>query len=175
MATNDVVWDVYDNYRTARLNVKYYSARLAKLERINTSLDVIVAIAAPSSALSGLFFLKTTEGAFVWQCIAAISAIVALVKPFLKLGQKIKFYDQTLSGYRALDYDLNEIVMKIRSDDSYSSTSKRMFESAIKKMRVLATNPPENTQDKKLIEKLVVEVNKEIPTSSLYIPQENQL
>lgn len=172
MGNNNAIWDIYDNYRTARLNVKYYSARLARLERWNTILEVLVAIAAPGSVISGLWFLKTQSGLEMWKLISAIAAVAGFLKPFLKLGQKIKFYEQTLSGYRALEYDIYEIILRIRDEESYTAASKKMFDAAMKKKKVLVTNPPENTQNKKLIEILYLEVIKEIPRESLYLPEE---
>jgi hypothetical protein len=173
MANNNAVWDIYDNYRTARLNVKYHCIRLERLEKWNSVLEILVAITAPGSVISGLWFLKTQSGLEVWKYMSAVAAIAGFLKPFFKLGQKIKFYEQTLSGYRALEYDLYEIILRIRDEGTYSSASKKMFEAAIKKKKVLATNPPENTHDKKLIEKLFKEVIDEIPTNLLYIPEES--
>lgn len=172
MGNNNAIWDVYDNYRTARLNVKYYSARLEKLEKWNTFLEVLVAIAAPGSIISGLWFLKTQSGLDLWKFVSAIAAIAGFIKPFLKLSQKIKFYEQTLSGYRALEYDLYDIILRIKEEESYTSASKKMFEVAMKKKKILATNPPENIPKKKLIELFESEVIKEIPRESLYIPEE---
>lgn len=172
MANNNAIWDIYDNYRTARLNVKYYCVRLESLEKWNTSLDILVAIAAPGSVVSGLWFINTQSGLEIWKIVSAVAAVAGFLKPFMKLGHKIKFYEQTLSGYRALEYDLYEIILKIRDDGSYSPACKKMFEAAMKKKKILATNPPENTHDKKLIEQLYQEVIQEIPNSSLFIPEE---
>lgn len=172
MSNNNAVWDIYDNYRTARLNVKYYCIRLERLERWNTILEVLVAITAPGSVISGLWFLKTQSGVEIWKFVSATAGVAGFLKPFLKLGQKIKFYEQTLSGYRALEYDLYEIILRIRDDGAYSPASKKMFEATMKKKKVLATNPPENTHNKKLIDRLFQEVIAEIPTESLYIPEE---
>ncbi|MDD5126462.1 hypothetical protein [Methylovulum sp.] len=172
MGNNNQLWDIYDNYRTARLNVKYYCSRLETLERWNFFLEIMVAIAAPSSVISGLWFLKTQSGIELWQFVSSIAAIAGFLKPFLKLGYKIKFYEQTLSGYRALEYDLYEIILRIRDEHSYSTSCKKMFEAAMKKKRILATNPPENTPNKKLVDKFYSEVLKEIPSESLYMPEE---
>jgi hypothetical protein len=172
MGTNNVVWDVYDNYRTARLNVKYYCARLQKFERWNTGLEILIAIAAPGSVISGFWFLQTQTGLDLWKVVSAVAGVAGFLKPFLKLGQKIKFFEQTISGYRALEYDLYEIVLRIREDESYSAACKKMFEAAMKKKKVLATNPPENMQDGNLVEKFYEEVLKEIPSESLYVPKE---
>jgi hypothetical protein len=172
MGNNNPVWDLYDNYRTARLNVKYYAARLETLQRLNTFLEVMVAIAAPGSAVSGAWFLKTQSGLCVWQVVTAVAAICGFLKPFLKLGQRIKFFEQTLSGYRALEYDLYEIVLRIRDEEAYSPASKKLFEAAMKKKKTLVTSPPENSQNRRLIERLYLEVVSEIPKESLYLPQE---
>lgn len=171
MANHNLIREVYDNYRTARLNVKYYSARLEALLWWNQVSDMVIAVAAPGSVISGFWFLKTANGLAVWQAVAAIAGLTGFVKPFFKFGQKIKFFEQTLSGYRALEYDLYDVILKIKEDDDYTGASKKMFSDAMKKRKILATNPPENSQNKKFISKLYEEVVKEIPTSSLYFPE----
>ena len=172
--TNNAIWDIYDNYRTARLNVKYYCARLVMLERWNTFLEIVVAVAAPGSVISGQWFLKTQTGLQLWELVSAVAAIAGFLKPFLKLSQKIKFYEQTLSGYRALEYDLYEIVLRVRDEEAYSAASKKLFEAAMKKKKTLVTNPPENNQNKKLIDRCFREVLSEIPTETLYLPRERE-
>lgn len=175
MTKESPVWVVYDEYRLARLNVKYYSARLASLERQNTVFDIASAVTVPSSAVSGIFLLKIPIVATLWPYFVGIVVLFSIIKPFLRFGQKIKLYDQTLSGYRALDHDLHEIVLKIRTEASYSALSKKMFDAAMKKKRILVTNPPEQVSDNKLVEKFTLEVNSEIPTTSLFVPsQEDQ-
>jgi hypothetical protein len=173
LGNNNAIWDIYDNYRTARLNVKYYSCRLAVHERWNTAFEIIIAVAAPSSVISGMWFLKNNTGLELWKWVSAAAAIAGFLKPFLKFGHKIKFYEQTLSGYRSLEYDLYEIILKIRDEGTYSPASKKLFESAMKKKKTLVTNPPETTQVKKLIEKLEQEVLNELPTTSFYFPEEH--
>jgi len=172
MGNNNAIWDIYDNYRTARLNVKYYAARLHSLERWNTFLEIMVAIAAPGSAVSGIWFLKTQSGLLVWKIVSAVAGVSGFMKPFFKLGQRIKFFEQTLSGYRGLEYDLYAIVLRIREEESYSAACKKMFEAAMAKKKSLVTSPPETSQNKRLIEKLYLEVVSEIPKDSLYLPQE---
>lgn len=173
MANNNAIWDIYDNYRTARLNVKYYCHRLVTFERWNTFFEIVIAIAAPSSAISGMWFLKNNSGLDLWKYLSAAAAIAGILKPFFKFGHKIKFYEQTLSGYRALEYDLYEIILKIRDEGTYSPASKKMFEAAMKKKKVLVTNPPENNPNKKLIVKLEKEILAELPTESFYFPKEH--
>ncbi|MFZ3192007.1 MAG: hypothetical protein WA154_02230 [Moraxellaceae bacterium] len=170
MTSESPVWAVYEEYRTARLNVKYYSARVESLENWSLYLDIASAVTVPSSAVSGLFFLKIPIVAKVWLYVVGGVVILSVIKPFLRFGQRIKLYDQTVSGYRALDHDLHEIVLKIRTEASYSASSKKMFDAAMKKKKALVTNPPERVSNKKLVEKFMLEVDSEIPSTSLFIP-----
>jgi len=146
--------------------------KLRKLENKNFFIEIIIAITAPGSALSGLWFLETQTGLALWKVLSVVAAVAAFLKPFLKLSQKIKFYEQTISGYRALEYDLYDIILKVREEDSYSQNCIKLFDSAIKKKKVLATNPPEIVPDKKLVNMLYQEVIEEIPSISFYIPKE---
>lgn len=172
MSKQHLIWEVYDNYRTARLNVKYYSARLDKFVKWNMAFEIAVAISAPGSVISGLWFLKTDTGLVAWQVIAACTAVIGFLKPFFKFAHRIKLYEQTLSSYRALEQDLYEVMLQIMNDDAYSPAAKRMFEAALKKMKHLVTSPPEQQTDNVLVAKLSEEVVAEIPKESLYFPEE---
>lgn len=80
MSKQHLIWEVYDNYRTTRLNVKYYSARLDRFVKWNMAFEIAVAISAPGSVISGLWFLKTANGLVAWQCIAACTAVIGFLK-----------------------------------------------------------------------------------------------
>jgi hypothetical protein len=165
------VWVVYDLYKTARLNVKYYATQLNKVERVNFIIELIIAISAPTSAVTGIWLLKTDAGQEVWKYIAALAAFAAVLKPLLRLPHKIKNMEQSLSGYRALEYDVEQIVNKIKVERVYSKSSKAMLDDAQKKKKSLVCNPPENNQNKKLIEHLYSEVNQELPMESFFVPE----
>ena len=107
------VWVVYDLYKTARLNVKYYAQRLSDIERTNFVIELVIAVAAPTSAVTGIWLLKTEVGQEVWKYIAALAALSAVLKPLLRLPHRIKSMEQSLSGYRALEYDVEQIVNRV--------------------------------------------------------------
>ncbi|MGR0482632.1 MAG: hypothetical protein ACTFAL_14850 [Candidatus Electronema sp. V4] len=168
------VWVVYDLYKTARLNVKYHAVRLREIERCNFAIELLLAITAPTSAITGLWLLKTDAGEALWKYIAALAAIAAVLKPLLRLSQRIKHLEQTLSGYRALEYDVEQIVNLIKSEGTYSKACKSMLDESQKKKKSLVCNPAENNQDKKLIERLYSEVNQELPMESFFVPEETK-
>ena len=168
---NHPVYDVYDLQRTVSLNIKYYGLRLRRVERQNFWIEVLLAITAPSSAIAGMWFTNSPEGQTTWEVLTAVAAILAVIKPFLKLQSRIKRYEQVLSGYRTIFSDIEELVHQIRVDKEYSKASKKIFDSALKKKRALLQSSPESTSDKALAEQCMNEVNREIPVETLYIPE----
>jgi hypothetical protein len=46
------VWDVYDSLRTARFNELYWLSKLNVVRKRNRNLQLVVAIATPSSAVA---------------------------------------------------------------------------------------------------------------------------
>ena len=59
------VWNVYDLYRTARLSVCYYSAKLNRFLWYNYLIEYILAITASSSAIAALWFWEHPVGEIV--------------------------------------------------------------------------------------------------------------
>jgi hypothetical protein len=166
------VWIVYDLYKTARLNVKFHAAQLSRVEWCNFAIELLIALAAPTSAITGLWLLETNAGQELWKYIAAVAAIAAVIKPLLRLPLRIKNLEQTLSGYRALEYDVEQIVNRIKSEGEFSKACKLMLNDAQQKKKALVVNPAENHQDKKLIERLYQEVNRELPKEFFFVPKE---
>ncbi len=53
VSNNHPVWNVYDELRTARLNVKYYTRRIVVVQRLEVAFTVAFALAAPATAILG--------------------------------------------------------------------------------------------------------------------------
>ena len=172
MAPNEhPVWDVYNLLRTARLNVKYYSARLHSLRRCNFLIEIVLAITAPSSAIAGLWFWKYPLGQLTWKYFAIIAAICAIIKPFLKLVDRLQKFEETLTGYRTLDNDLQAIIIEIKQKKTYSEKLKKEFNKAFERKKAISTKEPEINIKTKLREICEAEVIKELPVSSFFIPE----
>ncbi|MBF0320479.1 MAG: hypothetical protein HQL01_11825 [Nitrospirae bacterium] len=60
---NNPVWDVYDEYRTARLNVLGNEMQLKWLEKKNKWMEIIIAVST-SSTVAGLWIFDSTVGAY---------------------------------------------------------------------------------------------------------------
>jgi hypothetical protein len=116
--TGDPVRDVYDLYRNARLNVKYYSCRVSTLQGQNFGIELVLAATASASAIAGLAFWTSSSGKVIWQVLTMVSALLALAKPLLKLTDRIRALEELVGEYRATEYEAKShlCVQKLRTD-----------------------------------------------------------
>jgi hypothetical protein len=170
--TQHPVWTVYDELRTARLNVKYYSRRLCSVERANLGLEIVLSVAAPSSAIAGLGFWETVPGQILWKLFAVIAALAAVLKPLLNLSKRIKKYQSVLSGYRALEVDLLEIKSLIEQKRKYDDFLQTNFHKSLQKKKALVNKTPESRENKKVKIECEKEVNREPPPEHFFVPEE---
>jgi hypothetical protein len=161
---------IYDTYRTALLNRKYYAYELSKQQNRNTCFEIIVAVGATGSGgIAGLAVWKLTPGFYVWIFISGTAAVLSVTKPILQLGKRIEEYTKLYTGYTSVYLELKTIVEDIevlryippKVEDKYLSIRVLM-----KELGVL--NKPK--QDDKLILRFQSQVNKEIPPENLWMP-----
>ena len=168
---NHPVWVVYDLYRTAYLNVKYYKCKRKRAETLNFWMELILAITASSSAIGALTFWTTNPGKQIWQGLGVIAAFVAVMKPLIKLTDKIKQLEEIITGYTILQNDLNKIVQTIDIKRIYDEKIQDDYFSALGRYNDLGVRYIDNDTDTKLIKKYSEEVNKEMPVSRFYVPE----
>lgn len=170
--SNHPVWDVYDQYRTARLNVKYHAVLLRRYKRNNLLIEIVLAISAPTSAVAGLWFWETVAGAWIWKVFGVISAVLAVAKPVLNITDKIRNIQEILMGYKALDHDLQRLSIEIRQNQKYDKQMQRKFYNLLDKKKELITSSTVETSNEKLLSQCEQEVLCELPVDSFYIPEE---
>ena len=169
---NHPVWDVYNLLRTSRLNGKYYSEKLHKVEKLNTSMQLIIAASLPSSAIAGFQIWTEGPGNYIWSGVLVLASTLAFLQPFLKLSEKIKKYDSILNGYLMLDYDLQELRGKISNSGKYTASHKKLFEQALKRKNSVGIKEQGIELDKKLRNRCTIEVKKELPAENFFVPEE---
>jgi hypothetical protein len=106
------VWDVYDDYRTAVMNVRIQKAHMRRLTRLNYWIEIPLAIAA-SSTVAGLWFWESTLGGHVWKWLGVVTALLAILKPILKIPDKIQQRGEMLSELSAIENELEKVVKQI--------------------------------------------------------------
>lgn len=164
------VWDVYDQYRTARLNLKYYQIQLNYLKRWNLAIETILAISA-SSSVAGLWFWEGLYGGYLWKIIGSIAAILAVIKPVLNLSDKINKKEELIIGYKGLHHDLEKISILVNQNQAYSEDLKKQFLDALDRKGVLIQKDNDTKVNRKLRDRLQLEVIDELPIKHFYIPR----
>ena len=167
------VWEVYNLLRTARLNCKYYGVKLQKVEKANWWIQLIIAAALPTSAIAGFEIWKIGIGSDSWKLLLYLASVLAFLQPFLKLSEKMKVYDSILHGYLTLDYDLQELRVKISNSGKYNSMHKKLFESATKRKKKVGLKEQGIKVDNELRHKCTAEVKNELPARNFFIPTDN--
>ena len=168
---NNPIWELYNSYRTTKLNVKYYSNRISVYENLNIAFEIVIAITAPGGAISALWFWDTNWGTILWKLLLAIASIASLIKPFLNLTNKIKITQECLSEYKMLEFDFRELINDVIANKKYDTIMRNKYKETHKRVRELISKDSESKPKKKLIRKFVEEVNKELESFNFYVPE----
>lgn len=168
---NHPVWDVYDELRTARLNVLYYESQLKNLTRLNTTVEWLLA-AATSSTVAGSWLWTSVIGGYLWKILGVIAIFLAVGRPILNFTNKIKRKGETLGAYRELDNDFLNLKIKISQNKTYDSSLKKEFQTLLKKKGEVIRKYKDEYINQRLRSKCTEQVTRELPVEMFYIPKE---
>ena len=167
------VWDVYHQYMTARLNVRYYEARIKTLSRWSFWMEVLLAFSTPGS-VTAWWVWQTVVGGYIWKALGSIAILLAVLKPFLKLTDRIQLKTQMLIDYRSLEHDFQKLTISIKQYDKYDKALRnQLFVLMDKKGEIMRKYTDEPNQ--KLRWRCDRIVRKELPGSSFFLPEEVSL
>lgn len=167
------VWNVYDQLKTARLNILYYEAKLQFAERLQLIMQITLAATVPSSTIAGFDFWDFGLGPYAWKILALFSSLVSFVQPFLGLAKKLKIFEELVTGYKTLYYDLQDIRQKIEEENNYTTNHKKLFHAANERRKRLEIKEIGIGINKRLLRKCQEAVKKELPAKNFFIPHEN--
>ncbi|NQU28148.1 MAG: hypothetical protein HQ528_07670 [Candidatus Marinimicrobia bacterium] len=169
---NHPVWTIYDEYRTARLNVKYYSALLYKAENKITWINRFLLVTAPGSIVAGLWFWDFTIGQITWKIFGVIAAFLVTIQPTFNFTSKIKKYECKRYGYQELHNELDLIVIQIATNKKYTENLKNEFHQIMSNKSGLKGYDDGRNENKRIKKRCTSEVKRELPTRSFFIPKE---
>lgn len=171
MSVNTNTWEVYNLWRTSKLNVLYYSTMQKRYTVTLKIFDIFLAAATPGSAIATFALWKSKTGGELWQAIIIVAAIVALIKPALNLTAIITKTDTILSGYKLMSYDLEELIKKIRRNGKYGNDETAIFDEINLRKRTLITQDPEIKSSFRLRNKFTIMINEELSQYDFYLPE----
>jgi hypothetical protein len=139
---------------------------------LNSFIEIVLAVTTASSAVAALWLWNTQVGQELWKYILVISAILAVVKPVIKLTDKMQQFEEILAGYRSLEHDLKTIVIRIRQSKKYGMPHRTKLLEALTRQGELLKKLPEAKPEKKLQEKCRLQVMKELPVEYFFVPKD---
>ncbi|MCW0506940.1 hypothetical protein [Aeromonas piscicola] len=165
------VWEVYDLLRTAKLNEKYFGYRLKKYVCINFFMEFTIAATASTSAVASLTLWNDGLGGYFWKIFLVLSAVISVAKPILGITKRVRLYEEVLSEYRSLSYELLQLKISISTARKYDGYHKGKLQEAMEKHAALISKSPESTESKGVKAKCVDEVLKAYPPNVFFIPK----
>ncbi|MCK4447266.1 MAG: hypothetical protein KAW56_09310 [Candidatus Marinimicrobia bacterium] len=168
---NHPVWNIYDEYRTARLNVKINEYLLKNLKRYNFFIEFALAFMA-SSSVATFWFWENETGQIVWKYLCVFTAILAILKPLFNLGSKIQEKSEALADFKSLDHDFHKLTILISQYKKYDSDFREQFFYLIDKRGFINQKTKDGEIGTKKKQEFEEQVNRELPYKTFFIPEE---
>lgn len=166
------VWEAHDLVRTARLNTLYWTVKLQRAKRKNQYLELLIAIAVPSSGFASLAIWQTQYGAYVWTVVIIVATLAAAGKPLLAYTEIIQSYEAVVARYRTIEGQLDELESDISRAEDYNEQMKSRLQEIKRTVRKALGEEPYEVIDEELREALVERVIRELPVDQFYVPKE---
>jgi hypothetical protein len=161
---------IYDAYRTALLNRKYYGHRLELMRRLSFWSEILIAVGATSSGgVAGLAIWGTITGQYVWLWISGVATVASVVKPAIQFSQSIENYTKLYAGHTNIYLTLKQAVEDINDKQRISPDSFRKYQASRDLNRELGGQDDPKPREG-LVRRLQVQVNREIAPEHLWMP-----
>jgi len=159
---------VYDCYRNALFNRKYYAAKLARVQRQNRAIEIFGALAT-SSAVGSWGLWQSPTGQWFWKIAAAAVVIVNLVKPVLNWQKDVERYTSLYLAFTGLSFDLHDLVNGISVHGGVTIEDEKRFRQAWMQYAKVSENG-DPAPSRRLSRRCYDEVSREIPAGELWMP-----
>jgi hypothetical protein len=159
---------LYDLYRNCLTKSKYYGHKLIFFKRLALTMDILIALAA-SSAFTGQAIMKTSIGLNVASFLLLISAVIAVIRPILKIGESIDLYSKLYYAYTELFYRIESLNDDIRRENALTKVHQKKASDIFDRYRdlELQNDPAENV---KKMGEFQDAVDRAVPASTLWLP-----
>jgi hypothetical protein len=128
---------IYTNYRDAAMSKEYYACRLAQVKRWNIWYEIVLALGASGTAVAGWYIWSQTTGKIVWAIFSGCAAVLAIIKPILKVADEVERYSKLHIGYSELAFDYKLVCDEIRASGGISESLREAVANADKRIKEL--------------------------------------
>jgi hypothetical protein len=163
------VRSINDLYRTALMNRKYYARRLRMYRRWNSAMEITIAVGTSSVVAGWGIWRLASAGATAWGVLAALAALMAVLKPILQLPKELERYSKLHIGYCSLYYDQDHIIFGLQHSNAVTQQIWESFLQIRTRNNELGLED-ETYPDMKNLRQCQNEVLAELPQGSLWLP-----
>jgi hypothetical protein len=131
-------------------------------------MDILTALST-SSAFTAQAIMKTPIGINLVSLLLLASAVIAVVRPIVKIGDGINLYSKLYYAFSELFYRIESLNDDIRREESFTQLHQRKAKDIFERYRdlELQTEPIESS---KRMSTYQDEVDKAIPANRLWLP-----
>jgi hypothetical protein len=159
---------IYDLYRKALFNRKYYGDRLSAIQKHNTVIEIVIALGT-AAGVGGLVFWEGATGQIAWGTIAGLAVMLNVIRPVIQWPKKIELYSKLFASYSAMYGELGSVVSEIRTTRKLSPENLKTYSDAQLHAAWLSVDDDPRPSSK-LLERYYKDVNDEIPFGDLWVP-----
>ncbi|MBY5413647.1 hypothetical protein HFO98_35935 [Rhizobium leguminosarum] len=111
----DALAEIYNLLCRSAMNKEYYGRYLASTQKINSILEILIAVGATGSGISALtIWAVKPYGPWIWGGLTAVSAMLAVAKPIIQLNKRIERLTKLYVGHADNYASLLILVSRIR-------------------------------------------------------------
>jgi hypothetical protein len=159
----ELVCAIYDLHRTLRMNALYYGKKLSTLQRWNTSLEISIAVSSAATVGSLAVFKP------LLPYLAALAAILGVVKPILGIPKQIERYSKLWSDYIAISLETGRVVGQIQIYQKVTPEMEKIIEDVRDRFDELSKREDPYPNMKQLAKQQQA-VDIELPSTRLWAP-----
>jgi hypothetical protein len=163
------IWDLYDEFRTARLNVKCLQAEIRDWTRASNISEILIALSSTAS-IGGFWFFQNWVGGYVWKTIGAAAVVCTILKRVFRVQDALRFREGLLVEYKILDHDFHDLVIQVSQKRSYTPYLQQEFAKLRKRKRELERHAKGFDPSRNLIGRCQELVETELPSDKFFIP-----
>jgi hypothetical protein len=160
---------IYTDYRNVRLSRDYYACRLTSFRRWNRFYEIVLALGATGSVAAGWYIWRTSYGQPVWAVFSGLAAVLAIIKPILKIPEEVERYSKLFTGYAGLTLDYQEIVDGIKERGGIPPEMNENIVKASRRIKELALQD-DPQPSKELLRKCQQSIKEVVPVFNDWLP-----
>lgn len=170
-ADRTLLHEIYDLQRTAHMNHLYYLKRLGQVQGWATLLEIATAITATGSGVAALAVWQSDAGKTLWQLLALVAAVAAVLKVVLAPSKRVELLTRQLQGYRANFFALKKLGFEISQHGAITEEFRKRFTTFYDR-HVQLSSEDEQTLDRGLLIAAQSEADEALPATAFWWPED---